>query len=180
MVKTSRQAIISTAEALIQSTGHSEISLHQLSQQLGITHGALYKHFANKQALWEAVAADWFQREIIGQVSIIPTNDSHQDLHDWLWAFVNAKKNAFNNNPQMFTLNTNYIDQNPDALRRVLQPAYDEINHLLKRANDNHQHAEMILATFSIFTLPIFKDTWNQPAYHTNFEAIWRLIEAGV
>ncbi|MFM9745132.1 TetR/AcrR family transcriptional regulator, partial [Streptomyces brasiliscabiei] len=69
MGKTSRQQIIETAERLILETDSPEVSLTQISSALGITHGALYKHFQNKQALWTAVAIDWFNREIINKIS---------------------------------------------------------------------------------------------------------------
>ncbi|WP_218835000.1 TetR/AcrR family transcriptional regulator [Paenibacillus sp. E222] len=88
-----QQLIIETAEALIEGTGKSEVTLSQIADELNITHAALYKHFKNKQELWAAVAKDWFNRMISEQISI---NMAHlaspqEVLHDWLWAFVNAK-----------------------------------------------------------------------------------------
>ena len=80
----------------------------------------------------------------------------------------------------MFALNTFYIDNHPQALRQVLTNAYIQINQILKLPSDNYQHAEMILATFAIFTLPNFKDTWNDPDYQQRFEAIWNLIKDGI
>lgn len=180
MAKTSKQQIIATAENLIMTTGSAEVSLTQISAQLGITHGALYKHFHNKQALWKAVASAWFEREIINKISIPADGNPHQRLHAWLWAFVNAKKAAFNADSKMFALNTAYIDNNPAALRQVLQSAYLQMNQILGLSPENTDHVEIILATFSIFTLPNFKETWNDPDYQQRFEAIWNLIEPGL
>lgn len=180
MAKTSRQQIIETAEALIMEKQTPEISLTQISDKLGLTHGALYKHFQNKQALWTAVAAAWFQREILDQLDAPQQGTTEQRLHDWLWDFVNAKKQAFNTNPQMFSLNTQYLDNNPAALRTVLQEAYAQMNVILGLSSHDTEHAELILATFAIFTLPTFKDTWNDSDYQHRFEAIWDLIKAGI
>jgi len=164
----------------MMATDHAEVTLNQISTALGITHGALYKYFANKQELWTAVASNWFEREIIGQLPLATSGDPRQTLHDWLWAFVNAKKAAYNTNPRMFTLNTQYVDQDPLALRRVLTGAYHQINQLLGRPTDDTTHAEAILATFATFALPTFKTTWNDADYQDRFEEIWRLIQAGV
>lgn len=180
MVKTSREQIITIAEALIQENDTAEVSLTQLSQRLGITHGALYKHFQNKQDLWTAVSSAWFNREIIGKLQL-PTHGSRdQRLHDWLWAFVNAKKAAFNSDAKMFSLNTAYVDNNPAALHQVLTGAYHQMNRILGLPVEETDHAEMILATFAIFTLPNFKETWNDAAYQQRFEAIWQLIKVGI
>lgn len=180
MTKTSKQQIIAAAEALILAQDNTEISLTQLSTKLGITHGALYKHFPNKQALWTAVAAAWFQEEILNRLSIPQRGSRKERLHAWLWAFVNAKKAAYNSDSKMFTLNTTYIDQNPAALSQVLQGAYAQMNEILGLPADDYGHAEMILATFAIFTLPNFKSSWNDAEYADRFEAIWNLIKGGV
>ncbi|MFD1549976.1 TetR/AcrR family transcriptional regulator [Levilactobacillus fuyuanensis] len=180
MTLTTREKILSTAERLIQETGNAEVTLAQIATALGMTHAALYKHFQNKQALWEAVSAAWFQREIIDQIQCDPTATPQSQLHDWLWAFVTAKKHAYNTNPQMFALNTRYIDNNPKVLRDVLIPAYTIVSHIMGYHDSNNEQAESILATFAIFTLPNFKETWNDPDYAQRFERIWNLIKAGV
>lgn len=180
MAKTSKQQIITTAEKLIMENNNAEVSLSQISEVLGITHGALYKHFQNKQELWIAVASAWFKQEILGKIDIKSSGSKKQQLHDWIWAFVNAKKLTYNSNSRMFALNTKYIDNNPAALREVLKSAYLQMNQILGLDNNNFDHVEIILATFSIFTLPNFKETWNDIGYEERFEAIWNLIESGI
>ncbi|MFC6259381.1 TetR/AcrR family transcriptional regulator [Levilactobacillus fujinensis] len=180
MSQLTRTKIIAVAEALITQTGDAAVTLDQISQELGITHAALYKHFQNKRDLWEAVSAAWFQRTIITKITVDTTLLPKEQLHAWLWAFVNAKKQAYNTNPQMFTLNTQYIDNNPEALRTVLTSAYQAIDELLDYHDTNYERAETILAAFSVFTLPNFKDTWNSSDYEHRFELVWKLIEPGL
>ncbi|WP_143461288.1 TetR/AcrR family transcriptional regulator [Levilactobacillus enshiensis] len=180
MAQLTRTKIIAVAEKLIMQTGNAAVTLDQLAQELGITHAALYKHFQNKRDLWEAVAAAWFQRTIINQITVDTTLPPEQQLHAWLWAFVTAKKQAYHANPQMFTLNTRYIDNNPAALRTVLTSAYRSIDDILGYHDANFERAETILAAFSAFTLPNFKDSWNSPDYQHRFELVWRLIAPGL
>ncbi len=180
MTLTTRDKILSTAERLIQETGNAEVTLAQIATALGMTHAALYKHFKNKQALWEAVATAWFQREIIDQIHCAPATLAQTQLHDWLWAFVTAKKHAYNTDPQMFALNTRYVDNNPKALRAVLTPAYQVVSQIMDYHDPHDEKAEAILAAFAIFTLPSFRETWNDADYAQRFERIWYLIKAGV
>ncbi|VDG19674.1 TetR/AcrR family transcriptional regulator [Lactiplantibacillus mudanjiangensis] len=180
MPSTTRRAIITTAESLIQQTGKADVTLSQIATALGMTHAALYKHFRNKQALWEAVATRWFQREILDALPIYTSGSTHEQLHTWLWALVNAKKRTYQNNPQMFALNTQYLDNNPAALRRVLQPAYQNVDILLAYHDAHYERAEAVIAAFAIFMLPTFKETWLDDDYQDRFERTWQLIEPGL
>lgn len=93
MSKITQELIIETAEALIERTEKSEVTLSQIADELSITHAALYKHFKNKQEIWAAVSKSWFNRMISEQINIdMTTLASRQEiLHEWLWAFANAK-----------------------------------------------------------------------------------------
>jgi len=180
MAKITREKILATAETLITANQQPAVTLDQIAQQLDVTHAAIYKHFTNKQALWEAVAAAWFQRTIIDQIPLPTTGTPAEQLHDWLWAFANAKKHAYNDHPQMFALNTRYIDSNPTALRAVLTSAYVVIDTIMDYDDAHHERAETILSAFSVFALPTFKDTWNDDDYAARFEALWHLIVRGL
>lgn len=186
MTKISQQLIVETAARLIEETGTIDISLTKIAATLGITHAALYKHFSSKQAIWEAVAFDWFEKTIIQRVhneTILidgVSSSREEQLHDWLWAFVNAKKEAYSADEQMFILNTEYVDNNSLALRKVLTSAYCEIDRIMGYQDTQHERSETILAAFTIFTLPNFRETWNWPDYQPRFEAMWALIRSGL
>jgi len=182
MAKITQELIVEIAENLIERTEKSEVTLSQIADELNITHAALYKHFKNKQELWAAVSKTWFDRMISEQIRI-DTNRSavpQELLHDWLWAFANAKKRAYNENPKMFALNTQYVDGNPLVLREVLQNSYQIIDGLMGYHDPRFQRAEAILSAFAVFNLPAFKESWNLPDYQERFECIWNLIKSGL
>lgn len=181
MDKLSNDRIVQAAEELIEETGKSEVSIPQIAKRLNVTHGALYKHFNSKQDLWEAVAQKWFDETIFKQLKLNTSDsDSISQLHDWLWQFVNAKKTAYLTNDKMFALNTKYIDNNPYALRKVLMKCYHEINKIMNYDDNSIKKAETILAAFSIFTLPNFKDFWKSSDYEESFERMWLLVKKGI
>ncbi|GAB5055798.1 TetR family transcriptional regulator [Companilactobacillus alimentarius] len=181
MDKITNTKIIEVAEQLIKETGKSEVSIPQIANRMGITHAAIYKHFGSKQDLWENVAQEWFNQNIFEKILIDESiTDSKEQLHDWLWKFVNAKKQAYLSNSEMFALNTKYIDNNPYALRRVLMNCYHTINKIMNYDDKNIEKAETILSAFLIFTLPNFKDFWEDVEYEQKFEAMWDLIRFGL
>jgi AcrR family transcriptional regulator len=182
MAKITKELIIETAETLIERTEKSEVTLSQIADELNITHAALYKHFKNKQELWAAVSKSWFNRMISEQIKLDMNNliNTQDLLHDWLWAFANAKKRAYNENPQMFALNTQYVDSNPQVLRDVLWDSYQIIDGMMDYHDPNLERAEAILSAFAVFSLPSFKESWNLPDYEDRFECIWSLIKHGL
>jgi AcrR family transcriptional regulator len=58
-----RNQIIAAARALFAKDGYAATSTEQVLQQTGISRGALYHHFKNKESLFEAVLDD-LEREL--------------------------------------------------------------------------------------------------------------------
>lgn len=54
-MKTTKEAIIRAALSLFACRGYSAVSTSMIAEQLGITKGALYRHFENKQAIFDAI-----------------------------------------------------------------------------------------------------------------------------
>lgn len=57
-----RDALLEAAEALLEKDGPTGLSLRKLGRQLGVTPGAPYRHFEDKDGLLAALATGGFQR----------------------------------------------------------------------------------------------------------------------
>lgn len=57
-----RNALIDEALTVLASAGSGELTLRELARRLGVTHAAPYAHFADKNALLEAVSNEGFAR----------------------------------------------------------------------------------------------------------------------
>ena len=57
-----REALLETAETLLQEDGPSGLSLRKVGRQLGVTPGAPYRHFEDKDALLAALATEGFRK----------------------------------------------------------------------------------------------------------------------
>jgi AcrR family transcriptional regulator len=56
-----RRALLDEATALIAREGTAAVSLRELSERVGVSHAAAYRHFANKEALFASVAEEGFR-----------------------------------------------------------------------------------------------------------------------
>jgi len=57
-----RSALLERAEATLRERGAAELSLRQLARDVGVSHAAPRRHFADKQALLDALAEEGFAR----------------------------------------------------------------------------------------------------------------------
>ena len=57
-----RAALLERAERTLAERGVGELSLRELARQVGVSHAAPRRHFADKQALLDALAEDGFER----------------------------------------------------------------------------------------------------------------------
>jgi AcrR family transcriptional regulator len=57
-----RSALLAQAEQTVRERGVEELSLRDLARQVGVSHGAPRRHFADRQALLDALAQSGFAR----------------------------------------------------------------------------------------------------------------------
>src|SRR5215207_7099976 len=57
-----RAELLEAAERTLDERGTGSLSLRGLARELGVSHGAPRRHFADKQALLDALAEDGFER----------------------------------------------------------------------------------------------------------------------
>src|SRR6478672_117872 len=57
-----RSELLSCAERALSEGGLAQLSLRDLARQAGVSHGAPRRHFADKQALLDALALEGFER----------------------------------------------------------------------------------------------------------------------
>jgi AcrR family transcriptional regulator len=57
-----RAELLAAAEQTVRERGAQSLSLRELARELGVSHGAPRRHFADRQALLDALAQDGFAR----------------------------------------------------------------------------------------------------------------------
>jgi AcrR family transcriptional regulator len=57
-----RAALLEQAERMVREQGVEQLSLRELARQVGVSHGAPRRHFADRQALLDALAESGFER----------------------------------------------------------------------------------------------------------------------
>jgi AcrR family transcriptional regulator len=92
-----RQALLSAAREVLERKGPSSLSLRDLARQLGVSHNAPYRHFADRDALLDALSAEGFARlaEALQQVQGATAAERIAAMGQTYVAFADAHPGLF-------------------------------------------------------------------------------------
>lgn len=98
-----RERILLAAETLLRRYGPAKTTVVDVARALGMSHANVYRHFASKAALHDAVAERWLQRvsEPLAAIAAGPGSASER-LDAWIVALVAAKRRKVLDDPEMF------------------------------------------------------------------------------
>jgi len=96
-----REALLESAETLLEAKGPTGLSLRKLGRQLGVTPGAPYRHFEDKDALLAALTTSGFQR--LRQMMLDAQRDA-ADAEDRLRLAGVGYLEFASNHPELFRL----------------------------------------------------------------------------
>lgn len=83
-MKTSKEEILRTALTVFAERGYDGTYLRDIAERVGITKPAIYKHFANKEALWNAMidSLEVYYRKNIQAAETGPAPKTKEELRD--------------------------------------------------------------------------------------------------
>jgi AcrR family transcriptional regulator len=83
-----RDALLTQAVQTLRDRGVAELSLRELSREIGVSHGAPRRHFSDRQALLDALAETGFHR--LGEELRAAVDDAGEDFRASLSAAARA------------------------------------------------------------------------------------------
>lgn len=174
MTKLSEDEILTTAAGLVRQTGSLKVTLQDVGTALGVSHAALYKYFANKRALWTALALRWLNQELVAlfPYAVDDRASTATVAHDWLWTLAEGKRQARLRDPAMFAVYTEYIEHD--------RAAYTEHAQALGRSfmaatGKDVEFTTGVLYSFMFFSAPAYAERWGDD-FQRNFELTWAVV----
>lgn len=99
-----KEKAIDATIVTMRREGFDKVRLTEIAKELGVSHAALYLHFADKAALLDAVSERWLL-EIDATLDAIakkPGKTPVERLHAWMIAFHRAKRDKVLNDPELY------------------------------------------------------------------------------
>ncbi|MGV9798782.1 TetR/AcrR family transcriptional regulator [Mycobacterium sp. NPDC003449] len=113
-----RLQILGVAGRMFAARGFAGTGVDEIGEAAGITGPALYRHFANKQAILDALVVEGMQR-LLRSAQAVARPES--DAGEWLDALIDVRLDfAFGPDRYSFIMHRNEYDNiSPEAMREV-------------------------------------------------------------
>jgi AcrR family transcriptional regulator len=98
-----RERIVEAAEALLRRHGPAKTTVVDVARALGMSHANIYRHFASKAALRDAVAERWLHSISAPLAAVAAgTGPAPARLEAWVLALAAAKRRKVLDDPELF------------------------------------------------------------------------------
>lgn len=138
-----RRALLDAAAELLDGGGTDGVTLREVGARAGVSRGAPYRHFADKESLLTAVAAEGWER--IGDRMHALRTDSQRPPIDTLRAALSGVISVSRQQPYLYELMFSTPASDPAAVVRAAQRTCDEFLAIVA-AVLGEQHAQRYAA----------------------------------
>ncbi|MFL6072008.1 MAG: TetR/AcrR family transcriptional regulator [Mycobacteriales bacterium] len=183
------ERILVAAEDTVRRYGPAKATVVDVARALGVSHGSVYRHFASKAALRDAVAERWLHRVAVPLIEITKGDEpAPERLRRWLEGLIGYKQRLAREDPELFAT---YVTLASEA-RTVVKAHVDELCGQLERivadgvaggefaVADPAATAGAIFAATARYHHPAHAAEWADGETTVGFAAVWALILDGI
>ncbi|MFT8323847.1 TetR/AcrR family transcriptional regulator [Oenococcus sicerae] len=175
-----REEILNAAQQVLFDHGSEKVSLKAVSQQLGLTHAAIYRHFRDKDDLWFSLAQHWLlgTENHLAELLKTPAVSRIDQLHTWLNMLSQTKQDTNRDHPEVFRLYTDIVSDHEEIEKEHLQNLQQQLFGLFQITEPKETdiaRMQAILDAFSFFYDPRYKKLWDNSQIRVRQENVWQL-----
>ena len=184
------ERILEATEEVLRRHGPAKATVVDVARALGVSHGSVYRHFATKAALREAVTKRWLDRTSQSLAGIVAEDrDPESRLRDWFTALFAAKRRKAGDDPQLFATymvlltgeNSGVVDRHiADLTGQLVEIVEDGVRGGAFASAAPAVTARALFDATSRFHDPSYSREWEQPGIDGEFEALVDLVVRGV
>jgi AcrR family transcriptional regulator len=184
-----RDRILEAAEEVLRRFGPAKATVVDVARALGVSHGSVYRHFASKAALRDAVAERWLARLADPLEAVVNGEGTAVErLRRWLDALIAAKRQRALDDPELFASYVALAAESREVIRA-------HVDHLTSQAGriiaDGVARGEFVVADPAMAGRAVFDATarfhdpahvaqWADPAIDAAFDGVWSLVLGGL
>lgn len=181
--------ILAAAEDVLRRYGPAKATVVDVAQALGVSHGSVYRHFASKNALRDAVLRRWLGRwfgsleGIAGGKTAPPAR-----LRQWLAALRDGKRKKANDDPELFATYTALVTDAREVIAEHLGQLLQQLQRIVAdgvasghfRKLDPATTAQAIFDATLRFHHPAMAYKWSEPNDEEAFNHLIALLLHGL
>ncbi len=180
------EEILVAAEEALRRFGPEKANVVDVARALGVSHGSVYRHFASKAALRDAVMHRWLVR-IADPLAAIAGSDLSPPLRlrHWFDTLRQLKRAKALDEPELFAAYNTLASDARDVITAHVRELASQVARILR---DGIASGDFVLADPDLtanalssatqrFHHPVHAGDWGTPENDAAFEAVWSLLE---
>ncbi|MFC3893451.1 TetR family transcriptional regulator [Lentzea rhizosphaerae] len=183
------EAILAATEEVLRRYGPAKATVVDVAKALGVSHGSVYRHFATKAALREAVTRRWLDAQ---HAAMEPAFDqgftAAEMLRAWLQKLFDRKRHSHVEEPELFAtylvlvresraIPEFHIEHLVGQLARIIRAGVDTQEFV---TDDVRKTALAVWDATDRFHHPAHAQEWADPHIQDAFDAVVSLVIAGL
>ncbi|MGE3270057.1 MAG: TetR family transcriptional regulator [Chloroflexota bacterium] len=181
--------ILDAAEDALRRFGPSKTTVVDVARALGVSHGTVYRHFASKAALQDAVAERWLAQVSSPLTEIAGSNGPAKErLRHWFETLIAMKQEKVGSDPELFATYRALAIEAREVVKRHVEMLMAQIEQIIASGVDEGVFtvADPAAAGRAVFDAtirfhnPAHASEWSDPESGPAFERVWTLILAGL
>lgn len=181
--------ILEAAEEILRRFGPAKATVVDVARVLGVSHGSVYRHFASKAALRDAVAERWLARISAPLATIVTeSGPAPERLRRWFDLLLSSKRSRALNDPELFATYIALVTEAREAAKahvnalvgQLTQIIADGVAHGEFAVSDPATTARAVFNATTRFHNPIHAAEWADPQVDVAFEGVWALVLGGL
>ncbi|MBW8486412.1 TetR/AcrR family transcriptional regulator [Actinomadura parmotrematis] len=182
--------ILAATEEILRRHGPDKATVVDTARALGVSHAAVYKHFASKRALREAVTRRWLDRDrdVLAAIAADRAIPPARRLRTWLHAVLAGKQAKIRQDPELFAAygalaaahSSVATDHVADLLRQLTAIIADGAAGGGFRTGDPAATARAVFAATAKFHHLAHADEWQDPGISAELDEVCGLLLDGL
>ena len=185
------ERILEATEDVLRRYGPAKATVVDVARALGVSHGSVYRHFATKAALREAVTQRWLERAH-AHLHVIAEEDgpAADRLGRWLDGLFAAKREKAGSDPELFATYVVLVAESSGTVARHIDEMVGQIARILGDGVESGEFSQVegdvrtvaraVWDATARFHDPVNAAEWAEPSIHPAYAAVRRLVLHGL
>ena len=185
----SRELILTTAETVLRQYGPAKTTVLDVARALDVSHGSVYRHFASKAALRDAVTERWLDRISAPLERLVETpGPAEQRLRAWVTLLAGTKQAIARDEPELFATFRRLTDESREVVGAHVDHLAAQVSRIVadgvaageRAAADPEVTGRAVLQATALFHHPAHAEEWADPRLGQQLEAVLDVVVDGL